>query len=36
MTFKKKIGLSDVNNKRMYKLILDSIPNEWKHMAPLN
>ena len=36
MIFEKKLGLSNVNQERMYKLCMDFIPNDWKHLATLN
>ena len=31
MTFEKELGLSNVNHKIMYKVIMELIPNDWKH-----
>ena len=36
MTFQKELGLSKVNHDRMYKLIMDLIPDDWKHIGTLN
>ena len=30
-TFDKKVGFLTANHKRIYKLIIDFIPNDWKH-----
>ena len=31
MTFEKKLGLSNAKHERMYKLIMDLIPSDWKY-----
>ena len=36
MAFEKKIGISNVNHERICKLIMDLIPNDWKHIANSN
>ena len=36
MNFQKELGLSNVNHERMYKLIMDLIPDDWKHIGTLN
>ena len=33
--FEKKLRLSNDNYQRIYKLIMDLIPNNWKHLATL-
>ena len=36
MTFEKKLGLTNVNHETMYfKIIMDLIPNDWRHLATL-
>ena len=35
MTFEEKIGLSDVNHKIMYKIVLYLICNDWKQILRL-
>ena len=31
-TFDQKLGFPTVNHKKAYKLIVDLIPNDWKHL----
>ena len=31
-TFGKKLDVTTANNKRLYKFIMDLIPNDWKHL----
>ena len=36
MNFQKEQGLSTVNHERVYKLIMDLIPDDRKHIGTLN
>ena len=31
-TFEEKLGFPIANHKRIYKIIMDLIPNDWKHL----
>ena len=36
MTFDKKLGFSTANHKRIYKRIMDLVPNDWKHLLRID
>ena len=32
MTFDEELGFPNANHKRIYKFMMDLIPNDWKHL----
>ena len=32
MTFDKKLGFTTANHKRIYRLIMNLVPNDWNHL----